>query len=265
MGRVEVTLLPLGIVMEDADIAVQQRTVANPAPAPDPTHGAEPHSQEDNGIASPHSSLGEGVRLIARILQDLLGRVRLETRRLVVHFEAAQGHVLTANLESALLRSPAEETGTPGSFTPLAKRCTFAGLVVQLAEVGSRKVIASLGGHHGCHGNVTVDWPTDVAIDGPTIEVKVTVGGMHLRTATSAVRPLLEIAEALMPRQGGPPGEEGVQAPAALSRSLMLLPMETWTEALGLPDGDRLLEERLARLSDMDEAQTEVSGVVPLC
>lgn len=235
------------------------------------------------------AAIGEGVKVISKSLKNLLGSIRVESKRLAAQLELRSGHVITLNVDTALLANQTAPPNVPSDeiFSESTRMFTFDGVAFQISSPSKDKdtirtgdgdkaiddggenrttlhevVVARISSHQGCHGKVLFDWihngggndDDDFRTNeepNSTLCIQAELCGFHMKTYPQVLTPILQLVDIWFTKKAhsSPSMTETKVASPATIRASHL-DAESLVKALMLPDGEHILEEHFSSHAD---------------
>ncbi|KAH7617321.1 hypothetical protein NADE_007105 [Nannochloris sp. 'desiccata'] len=268
VGKISISLFDLHIVVEDVTVNVIQREVEQSAPAnllsrarQPGFNASQPSYNNNEAQEAAVTGVAEGIQLVSDLVQRLF-KIQVEGRRIEVEMKLAQGQLLTIKLDNVAMQdAQGVEHELLYTACDVAKAYSFSGLAVKLtaSDDPTSEVLASISWEAtGCSGKIAVGW----AVDELNLNALASFDGVCVWIQPAAASVISNLLETFKRARTKPePSKDMPASDHTLSRSLVVadaVSQSNILRALTLPDGQRLLEEELARMPGAHGGEQDV-------
>lgn len=214
-------------------------------------NASQPSYNNNEAQEAAVTGVAEGIQLVSDLVQRLF-KIQVEGRRIEVEMKLAQGQLLTIKLDNVAMQdAQGVEHELLYTACDVAKAYSFSGLAVKLtaSDDPTSEVLASISWEAtGCSGKIAVGW----AVDELNLNALASFDGVCVWIQPAAASVISNLLETFKRARTKPePSKDMPASDHTLSRSLVVadaVSQSNILRALTLPDGQRLLEEELARM-----------------
>lgn len=214
------------------------------------SNASQPYYNEDEAQEPATTAVAEGIQLVSNLVQRLF-KVHVEGRRIGLEMKLAQGQLLTIKLDNIAMNDVKRVENELNTAGDIAKACSFSGLAVKLTASNhpTAEVLASVSWETtGCSGRIAAGWSVDNLI----LDALASFDGVCVWMQPAAAPVISNLIETFnRARAKSEPFKDMPASDHGLTTSMMVADAASQSnilKALTLPDGERLLEEELARM-----------------